>query len=68
MTIWKIWNFDKNLPKYLLVASSRIIQSFNQTTSQTSCGHKNISNPITNLHISWSEGDDSVDDTLEILF
>ena len=50
------------------MASFYVIQSFSQTTSQMSCGHENISNPITYLYVSRSKGDGSVDDTLEILF
>ena len=50
------------------MVSFRVIQSFSQTTSQISCGYKNMSNPITYLYVSQSEGDDSVNDTLETLF
>ena len=61
-------NFDKKLSKYPSVVSYRIIQSFSQTTFQMSCGYENISNLITYLYVSQSEGDDSVDNILEILF
>ena len=50
------------------MTSSRVIRSFSQTISQMIYGHKNMSNPITYFYISRSEGDDSVDDILEILF
>ena len=68
MTIQKIWNFDKKLLKYPSVVSFCVIQSFSQTTSQMSCGHEKISNPITYLYVSQSKGDDLVDDTLETFF
>ena len=50
------------------MASYRAIQSFNQTTSQMNCGYEIMSNLITYLNISQSEGDDLVDDTLEFFF
>ena len=58
----------KNYQKYPSMASYRVIQSFNQTTSQISYGHENISNPITYLYVSWLKDDDSVDDALETSF
>ena len=48
------------------MANYRVIQSFSQITFQMSCGYENISNPITYLYVSQSEGDDSVDDALKI--
>ena len=33
-----------------------------------SCGYENMSNSITYLYVSRSEGDDSVDDALEFFF
>ena len=50
------------------MASFRVIQSFSQTTSQMSCGYKNILNLITYHYVSRSEDDDSVDDTLKFFF
>ena len=47
------------------MASFHVIQSFSQTTSQMSCRHRNMSNPITYLYVSRSEGDDSVDNILK---
>ena len=47
------------------MVSFRVIQFFSQTTSQMSCGHENMSNPITYLYVSRSESDDSVDDILK---
>ena len=49
------------------MVSSRVIQSFSQTTSQMSCEHRIMSNSITYHYVSHSEGDDSVDDTLKTL-
>ena len=67
MIIQKIWNFDEKLSKYPSVVSSCVIQSFSQPTSQMSYGYRNISNPITYLYVSRSEGDDLVDDILQTL-
>ena len=61
-------NFDKKLSKYPSVVSSCVIQFFSQTTFQMSYGYENISNLITYYYVSQSEGDDLVDDTLEIFF
>ena len=60
--------FWLKLSKYPSVASNCVIQSFSQTISQMSCGHKIMLNSITYLNISRLEGDDLVDDTLEISF
>ena len=61
-------NFDKKLSKYPSVVSYCVIQSFSQTTSQMSCGHKKISNLITYHYIPRSKDDDLVDDTLKFFF
>ena len=45
-----------------------VIQFFNQTTSQISCGYEIMSNPIAYLYVSRSEGDNSVDDILNFFF
>ena len=50
------------------MASYRVIQFFSQITSQMSCGHENMLDPITYLYISQSKGNDLVDDILETFF
>ena len=50
------------------MASSHVIQSFSETTSQMSYGNKNMSNPITYHYVSQSESDDSIDDILKTFF
>ena len=62
------FNILIKLLKYPSMVSFCVIQSFSQTTSQMSCGYRNMSNPIIYLYVSRSEGDDSVDDILNFFF
>ena len=61
----KIWQNYQNYPS---VASYHAIQSFSHTTSQMSYGYRIMSKANAHLYVSRLEGDDSVDDTLEISF
>ena len=50
------------------MASYHAIQSFDHIISQMSYGHEIMSSSNTYLYVSRSEGDDFVDDMLEIFF
>ena len=50
------------------MVSYHAIQSFNHTTSRKRYGYENMSNPNTYPYVSQSDDDDSIDESVEIIF